>query len=56
MLNKHVRISGPCSPFPLAEGSGMSQQKFNLARFEAALTRQWQHLGLACASEIARQQ
>ncbi|MFB9085086.1 hypothetical protein ACFFW8_03320 [Erwinia tracheiphila] len=32
MLNKHGRISGPCSPFPLAEGSGMSQQKFNLAR------------------------
>ncbi|WP_261642519.1 maltodextrin phosphorylase [Erwinia mallotivora] len=34
----------------------MSQQKFNLARFEAALTRQWQHLGLSDASEMTRHQ
>ncbi len=34
----------------------MSQQKFNQARFEAALTRQWQYLGLASASEMTRHQ
>ncbi|WP_426817120.1 maltodextrin phosphorylase [Winslowiella sp. 2C04] len=30
----------------------MSQQKFNKARFEAALTRQWQHLGLNSLQEL----
>jgi starch phosphorylase len=34
----------------------MSQQKFNQARFDAALTRQWQHLGLASASEMTQHQ
>ncbi|MGE9552482.1 maltodextrin phosphorylase [Erwinia amylovora] len=34
----------------------MSQQKFNQARFEAALTRQWQHLGLSSASEMTYHQ
>lgn len=34
----------------------MSQQKFNQARFEAALTRQWQHLGLSSASEMTSHQ
>jgi starch phosphorylase len=34
----------------------MSQQKLNQARFDAALTRQWQHLGLASASEMTQHQ
>lgn len=34
----------------------MSQQKFNQARFDAALTRQWQHFGLASASEMTQHQ
>ncbi|WP_075182808.1 maltodextrin phosphorylase [Pantoea sp. 1.19] len=34
----------------------MSQQKFNPARFDAALTRQWQGMGLHAASEMTRQQ
>lgn len=34
----------------------MSQQKFSQARFDAALTRQWQHLGLASASEMTQHQ
>lgn len=34
----------------------MSQQKFNKARFEAALTRQWQKWGLASAQEMTQQQ
>lgn len=34
----------------------MSQQKFNQGRFDAALTRQWQHLGLASASEMTQHQ
>ncbi len=34
----------------------MSQQKFNPARFEAALTRQWQHLGLSSGSEMTYHQ
>ena len=34
----------------------MSQQKFNQARFEAALTRRWQHLGLTSASEMTPHQ
>ncbi|QKJ85284.1 Alpha-1,4 glucan phosphorylase [Paramixta manurensis] len=34
----------------------MSQQKFNKARFEAAVTRQWQHLGLSAASEMTPHQ
>lgn len=34
----------------------MSQQKFNQARFDAAFTRQWQHLGLASASEMTQHQ
>jgi len=34
----------------------MPQQKFSQARFDAALTRQWQHLGLSSASEMTQQQ
>ncbi|MFS2221792.1 maltodextrin phosphorylase [Pantoea sp. B65] len=34
----------------------MSQQKFNKARFEAALTRQWQHAGLKSAEEMNQHQ
>lgn len=34
----------------------MSQQKFNKARFDAALTRQWQHLGYSSASEMTSHQ
>ena len=34
----------------------MSQQKFNKARFDAALTRQWQHLGYTSASEMTSHQ
>lgn len=34
----------------------MSQQKFNRARFDAALTRQWQHLGYARAAEMTSHQ
>ncbi|WP_312240485.1 maltodextrin phosphorylase [Pantoea sp.] len=30
----------------------MSQQKFNQARFESALTRQWQYLGLSAAQQM----
>jgi len=34
----------------------MSHQKFNQARFEAALTRQWQHFGLSAADEMTAYQ
>ncbi|MCU5771879.1 maltodextrin phosphorylase [Erwiniaceae bacterium BAC15a-03b] len=34
----------------------MSQQKFNKARFEAALTRQWQQAGLHAAQEMNQHQ
>jgi len=34
----------------------MTQQKFNRARFDAALTRQWQHLGYASAAEMTAHQ
>ncbi|UWS29139.1 maltodextrin phosphorylase [Erwinia pyrifoliae] len=34
----------------------MPQQKFNKTRFEAALTRQWQQLGYASASEMTSHQ
>ncbi|KOC91098.1 maltodextrin phosphorylase [Winslowiella iniecta] len=34
----------------------MSQQKFNKARFEAALTRQWQHLGLTSLQDLTSHQ
>ena len=34
----------------------MSQQKFSKTRFEAALTRQFQHLGCASAGEMTRHQ
>jgi glycogen phosphorylase len=34
----------------------MSQQKFNKARFDAALTRQWQYLGLSSAQQMTPHQ
>ncbi|ALV90721.1 MULTISPECIES: maltodextrin phosphorylase [Pantoea] len=34
----------------------MSQQKFNKTRFDAALTRQWQHLGLTSAQQMTPHQ
>lgn len=34
----------------------MSQQKFNKTRFDAALTRQWQHLGYTRAAEMTSHQ
>ncbi|MEJ5062048.1 maltodextrin phosphorylase [Erwinia sp. MYb375] len=34
----------------------MSQQKFNKVRFDAALTRQWQHLGYTCAADMTAHQ
>ncbi|MBD8163787.1 maltodextrin phosphorylase [Erwinia persicina] len=34
----------------------MTQQKFNRARFDAALTRQWQRLGYASAAEMTAHQ
>ncbi len=34
----------------------MAQQKFHQARFKAALTRHWQHLGLTSAQEMTPQQ
>ena len=34
----------------------MPQQKFNKARFNAALTRQWQHLGLTSAQQMTTHQ
>ncbi len=36
----------------LPEEISMSQPKFNKAHFEAALTRQWQHLGFSAAQEM----
>jgi glycogen phosphorylase len=38
------------------EGIDMSQQKFNKTRFDAALTRQWQHLGLTSAQQMTPHQ
>lgn len=34
----------------------MSQQKFSKSRFAAALTRQWQQFGVACAQAMTQQQ
>ena len=34
----------------------MSQQKFNKTRFDAALTRQWQRLGLISAQQMTSHQ